>query len=113
MLALLDVVGWVGGGAVAIAYVLVSARRIAPDATVFQVLNIVGAAMLGVACLYQGALPSAGLNLVWVAVGSSTLATGGVRRGQARTWSADLSAAPSGTLRLADRETLPHPVSAS
>lgn len=43
MLVLFDVVGWVGGGAVAVAYVLVSARRIAPDSTMFQMLNVVGA----------------------------------------------------------------------
>lgn len=113
VLALLAVMGWVGGGAVAIAYVLVSVRRIAPDSTMFQVLNIVGAAMLGVACLYQDALPSAGLNLVWVAVGLRAFATGGARRCRSDSWSSDPDAAPSESLWLPSQATLPHQVSAS
>ena len=111
MLPVLDFLGWVGGGAVALGYVLVSVRRIAPDSTSFQVLNIVGAAMLGIACLHQDALPSAGLNLVWVAVGAHALATGGARR--CRVESVDPGRAASDGLGRRHQATGACPVSGS
>lgn len=80
MLGLFDVVGWAGGAVVAVAYVLVSTRRVNADEPLFQGLNILGAAMLGVASLHQNAMPSAGWNLVWVLIGLHSLATGIARR---------------------------------
>jgi hypothetical protein len=70
---LLDVLGWIGGLLVACGYALVSARRLAADAATFQVLNVVGALLLGVSCAVSGALPSAFLNAVWLVVGLRSL----------------------------------------
>ncbi len=79
MLALFEAIGWIGGAVVALAYVLVSTRRIAADTPTFQGLNILGASMLGVASLQQHALPSAGWNLVWVLISLQSLVSGVLR----------------------------------
>lgn len=105
MLGLLQVLGWVGGGAVVIAYVLLSVRRLTPDSTSFQMLNITGAALLGLASLQQGALPSAGMNLVWVVVGAHALATKGARRRRVVGWSTEADPANL------DIRRPPHPAS--
>jgi hypothetical protein len=55
------------------AAVLVSARRLAADAATFQVVNVVGALLLGASCAVSGALPSAFLNAVWLGVGLRSL----------------------------------------
>ncbi len=76
----LDLLGWVGGGLGAAAYVLVSTGRLAPTATAFQVLNMVGAVLLGLAAFHHGAVPSAVMNLAWIGFGAQALVAGRVRR---------------------------------
>lgn len=79
----LDLLGWVGGGLGAVAYVLVSTRRIVADAALFQGLNMVGAALLCVACFHSGALPSACMNVAWILFGAQSLAMASHRRRRA------------------------------
>ena len=76
----LDLLGWVGGGLGAAAYVLVSTGRMAPTASAFQVLNIIGAVLLGLAAFHHGAVPSAVMNLAWIGFGVQALVAGRVRR---------------------------------
>lgn len=76
----LDLLGWLGGGMAAVAYVLVSTRRVVPDAALFQGLNIVGAMMLGAAAFHSGAVPSAAMNGVWILFGMQSLITSAQRR---------------------------------
>lgn len=76
----LDLLGWLGGGLAALAYVLVSTRRIVPDAGLFQGLNMVGAALLCVASFNSGALPSAFMNIAWILFGVQSLAMASQRR---------------------------------
>ena len=66
---LVDVLGWIGAGALLSAYALVSAGRLSGRGLGFQVLNLVGAVGLLVNGVYHGAWPSAGLNTVWLVVG--------------------------------------------
>lgn len=73
MSVLMDVLGWAGGLMIAVAYSLVSTRRIAPDSAIFQGMNMLGAVMLGTACVQQGSFPSAFINAVWVVVGVKAL----------------------------------------
>ncbi len=80
MSAGLDLLGWLGGGLGAVAYVLVSTRRIVADAVLFQGLNMGGAALLSVASFSSGALPSACMNVAWILFGVHSLATAGQRR---------------------------------
>lgn len=76
----LDVLGWVGGGLGALAYVMVSTRRVVADGALFQGLNMVGAALLCIASFHSGALPSACMNVAWILFGVQSLATSGRRR---------------------------------
>jgi hypothetical protein len=75
-----DLLGWVGGGLVAVAYVQVSTRRIVPDAWSFQGLNVVGATLLGIAAFNSGALPNACMNIAWILFGAQSLVTTNRRR---------------------------------
>lgn len=76
----LELMGWLGGLMVAGGYIMVSLRRVAPDSVLFQLLNVVGAAALGVSCLVDGAFPPACLNAIWFVVGVQSLLATRVRR---------------------------------
>lgn len=84
MPGLFDAAGWIGGALVAIAYVLVSSRRVSAESPAFQALNILGAAMVGIASLHQHAMPSAGWNLVWVLIGLQSFLGTVLRRSHPR-----------------------------
>ncbi len=81
--SVLDLLGWLGGGLGAVAYVLVSTRRIVADSVLFQGLNMAGATLLCLACLHSGALPSACMNIAWILIGAQSLATASQRRRRA------------------------------
>ena len=70
---LVDIVGWLGVATLLIAYALVSTKRIEGDSVIYQVLNLVGAALLIVNSFYYGAFPSVGVNVVWVGIAIYTL----------------------------------------
>ncbi|MEV4285377.1 hypothetical protein AB0K40_07700 [Nonomuraea bangladeshensis] len=66
---LLAVVGWAGAAVLLAAYALVSSGRIQGDGLTYQVMNLFGAVGLMVNSAWSAAWPSAGLNLVWAAIG--------------------------------------------
>jgi hypothetical protein len=70
---LIDVVGWLGVVVLLLAYWMVSTKRMEGSGIAFQLLNIAGAAALIVNSLYYGALPSVGVNVAWIAIGSYAL----------------------------------------
>ena len=70
----INVIGWLGTGLLLSAYALLTTARL-PAGRTFQVMNLVGGFFLLVNSAYYGAWPSAGLNLVWVVIG-----TGGLMR---------------------------------
>lgn len=74
--AIVQVIGWVGALSVLAAYALVSAGRVSAASAVYQGLNLLGGGCLAVNTLYFGALPAAGLNLVWSAVALAALLRG-------------------------------------
>ncbi len=65
---LIDILGWIGAGALLIAYALVSAKRVEGDSTGYQLLNAVGSIFLMINTIHYGAYPSALLNLFWLGV---------------------------------------------
>jgi hypothetical protein len=71
---LIDAAGWIGVAALLVAYVLVSAKKLAGDSTVYQLLNLLGAALLIVNSFYYGAYPSVSINVVWIGIAALTLA---------------------------------------
>lgn len=57
------------------AYMLVSIERIPAGSTLFQLLNTVGAMMLGAACFSEASWQLAALNALWCIFGVRALVT--------------------------------------
>lgn len=83
MLSPLDLAGWIGGLLTAGAYILVSSKRIDPEATRFQSLNMVGAALLALTAWHHDALPQTFFNIAWIGFGVQALAATRARRQRA------------------------------
>ena len=66
---LIEIVGWLAAALILASYVLLSLSRLEPRGVVYQGMNVVGAAGFVVNSGYNGALPSAGLNVVWAGMG--------------------------------------------
>jgi len=78
----IDVAGWIGMALLIGAYGLVTAGRILGPSLTFQLMNLVGGALLMVNSGWYGAWPSAALNLVWVVIGTTGLVRARLRRGK-------------------------------
>ncbi|SEG85490.1 hypothetical protein SAMN05444920_105540 [Nonomuraea solani] len=70
---LLDAIGWIGAALLLTGYALVSSSRMSGDGTSYQLINLMGSICLMVNSGYNDAWPSAGLNLVWAAIGAVAL----------------------------------------
>jgi hypothetical protein len=70
----IDYFGWLGAAALVAAYWLVSTRKTSGDSTRYQVLNLIGGALVLINSLYYGAYPSVAVNSLWVAIGAYALA---------------------------------------
>jgi hypothetical protein len=81
--ALVDVAGWIGMALLIGAYALVTTGRILGPSLRFQLMNLVGGALLMVNSAWYGAWPSAALNLVWVVIGTTGLVRARLRRSRA------------------------------
>ena len=68
----INVIGWLGTGLLLGAYALLTTGRLKAGTT-FQVMNLFGGFFLLVNSAYYGAWPSAGLNVVWVVIGTGGL----------------------------------------
>jgi hypothetical protein len=68
-----EVAGWGGAGLILAAYFLLSVGRLTGQSTLYQAMNVVGAAGFLVNGWWHGALPSAALNLIWMLIGVLTL----------------------------------------
>ncbi|WP_127130497.1 hypothetical protein [Georgenia sp. SYP-B2076] len=67
--AVVTIVGWAGALVSLVTYIMVTGGRISPSTVRYQVLNITGAATLGLSALVNGALPSAVVNIIWIVIG--------------------------------------------
>jgi hypothetical protein len=76
----INLLGWLGMALLISAYALVTASRLHATGLVFQLMNLFGGGFLMVNSAWYGAWPSAGLNLVWVCVGTVGLVRAGLRR---------------------------------
>jgi hypothetical protein len=74
MTSLIEVIGWAGALLVLVAYGLVSAERLSSRSMTYQTLNIGGAIGLVINSAWNGAIPSAILNLIWIGIGGYALA---------------------------------------
>jgi hypothetical protein len=68
-----EAVGWVGAGLILAAYAMLSAGRLTGQSTLYQWMNVAGAAGFVVNGWWHGALPSTDLNVVWMLIGAVAL----------------------------------------
>jgi hypothetical protein len=68
MTVLVAVAGWVGAVLVLVAYVLLSTRRIDGHSTTYHVMNLLGAACIAANSGWNGAIPSAVVNVIWIGI---------------------------------------------
>ena len=64
-----EIVGWVGAALILGAYALLSAGKLRSDSITYHAMNILGAAGFVVNSGWNGALPSAAMNFVWMFIG--------------------------------------------
>jgi len=70
---IVEVIGWAAAILILASYVLLSLGRIEAQSIAYQGMNIVGAAGFIVNSGFNGAIPSAVLNIVWMGIGLFTL----------------------------------------
>jgi hypothetical protein len=64
----IDIAGWSGTVLVLGSYALISGGKLQPRSALYQGMNLVGAVGLALNSGWNGAWPSAGLNLVWLGI---------------------------------------------
>jgi hypothetical protein len=65
---LIDIAGWTGTVLVLGSYALISSGKLQPRSALYQGMNLVGAIGLAINSGWNGAWPSAGLNVVWLGI---------------------------------------------
>ena len=68
MKTLVEIAGWAAALLILVAYILLSTGRLRAGSKTYQGLNLIGAAGFVVNSGWNGALPSAALNVIWMAV---------------------------------------------
>jgi hypothetical protein len=66
---LVEVAGWIAAVLILTAYGLLSAGKLTGKSVSYQLMNIVGAIGFVINTGYNGAIPSAVLNVIWVGIG--------------------------------------------
>ena len=69
----IEVIGWAAAAIILAAYILLSLGRLEGRGYLYQWMNVVGAGGFIVNSGYNGAIPSAVLNVIWAAMGLFTL----------------------------------------
>ena len=75
-----EVIGWAGAALILGAYALLSTGKLRAESVSYQLMNILGAAGFVVNSGWNGALPSAAMNVIWIGIGLYALRRG--RRSQ-------------------------------
>ena len=70
---LMEVVGWIGAILILAGYFLLSAGKLDARSRLYQWLNVVGAIGFIANSSWNGAWPSAALNVIWVGIGGVAL----------------------------------------
>jgi hypothetical protein len=74
MKAAIEIIGWAGAALILGAYALLSANKLRAQSVTYHLMNILGAAGFVINSGYNGALPSAVMNVVWIGIGVYALA---------------------------------------
>ena len=78
----IEVAGWIAAVLILTAYGLLSAGKLTGKSVAYQVMNIVGAIGFVINTGYNGAFPSAVLNVIWVGIGVWALVKIRMNRGR-------------------------------
>ena len=70
---LIEIIGWFAAAIILASYILLSLGRLEARGYVYQWMNVIGAGGFVLNSGYNGAMPSAGLNVVWALMGVFTL----------------------------------------
>ena len=73
MLILVEIAGWLAAALILGAYALLTAGKVTARSPLYQWMNVVGAAGFIVNSGFNGAYPSAALNVIWMAIGAAAL----------------------------------------
>lgn len=65
--------GWAGAIIILAAYALLSLRRIEGNSPAYHWLNLAGAVGIALNSGWNGALPSAALNIIWIGIAAYAL----------------------------------------
>jgi hypothetical protein len=79
---LIEIIGWASALAILVAYGMLSAGKLTGQSVTYQVLNVLGAAGFVINSGYNGAIPSAALNVIWVGIAVYALVRIRVRKQQ-------------------------------
>jgi hypothetical protein len=69
----IEVIGWAAALLILAAYALLTAGRLQANSRAYQWMNVLGAAGFIVNSGWNGAIPSAALNVVWAGIGLTAL----------------------------------------
>jgi hypothetical protein len=70
---LIEAVGWIGATMILVAYGLLSSGKLDGRSTAYQLLNLIGSVGVVINSGWNHAIPSAALNVVWMAIGLTAL----------------------------------------
>jgi hypothetical protein len=68
-----EVIGWAGAALLLGAYALLSTGRLRAESLTYQLMNMLGAAGFVVNSGWNGAYPSAAMNVIWLGIGMYAL----------------------------------------
>ncbi|MGQ2931492.1 MAG: CBU_0592 family membrane protein [Sphingopyxis sp.] len=69
----IEIIGWTAAAIILASYILLSLGKLEPRGYLYQWMNVVGAGGFVICSGFNGALPWAGLNFIWGALGRFTL----------------------------------------
>jgi hypothetical protein len=64
-----EVIGWIAAVLILGSYALLSTGRLRAQSLTYQLMNVVGAAGFVINSGWNGALPSAAMNVIWMGIG--------------------------------------------
>jgi len=65
----IEIIGWIGAALILGAYLLLSSGRLRAETLTYHLMNILGALGFVINSGWNGALPSAAMNVVWMGIG--------------------------------------------
>ena len=77
----IEVIGWLAALLILAAYGLLSANRLTANDRAYHWMNVVGAFGFVINSGWNGALPSAALNVIWAGIGGAALWRIAARKG--------------------------------